>query len=536
MGIQSSIERQKAELESVLSSDAFRRAPNLTRLLRFVCEKYWEGKGNEIKEYTLAVEVLGRSTDFDPLTDSIVRVELHRLREKLKDYYRDPGRPHEFRILLRSGTYIPEFLPANSSTGNGSTSEAAPPPMTEVSENRNSELVSSDLRRPERPPAPSPPDGRRKRQGLLLGLPWIGVGAGGIVLLLLATWQVHRSSRSPVKIPATILSSNAASPTLGQEIRVMAGYTKGEYYTDRFGKTWLSDRYFEGGAPLSFPRQVTALATDPTLYETARWGRFTYSIPLTAGMYELRLYFMERMIGPGTIGQGGENTRLFSVLLNGKPILSGFDPYSDAGGNFVGHIRAFKGITPGPEGHLRIDFIPARDEPFLNALEIIPTPDGRAPPFRIVAQENSVTDSEGRIWEPDQFYRGGILLRRQSIVTGTADPDLYGGERYGHFSYVIPVPEGSYRLTLYFAEAYFGSQDNRSGGIGSRVFDLYCNGQALLRDFDVYREAGGTHRALVKTFHGLRANPQGQLALDFVPVKNYAMINAIEVVDESKGR
>jgi hypothetical protein len=153
-----------------------------------------------------------------------------------------------------------------------------------------------------------------------------------------------------------------------------------------------------------------------------------------------------------------------------------------------------------------------------------------------VAQENSVTDSEGRIWEPDQFYRGGILLRRQSIVTGTADPDLYGGERYGHFSYVIPVPEGSYRLTLYFAEAYFGSQDNRSGGIGSRVFDLYCNGQALLRDFDVYREAGGTHRALVKTFHGLRANPQGQLALDFVPVKNYAMINAIEVVDESKGR
>lgn len=140
----------------------------------------------------------------------------------------------------------------------------------------------------------------------------------------------------------------------------------------------------------------------------------------------------------------------------------------------------------------------------------------------------------GRTWEPDQYYRGGILLRRQPVVTGSADPDLFGGERYGHFSYVIPVPEGSYGLTLYFAEAYFGTQDNRAGGIRSRVFDLYCNGQALLRDFDVFREAGGAGKALVKTFHGLKPNPQGQLALDFVPAKNYAVVNALEVVDESR--
>lgn len=72
------------------------------------------------------------------------------------------------------------------------------------------------------------------------------------------------------------------------------------------------------------------------------------------------------------------------------------------------------------------------------------------------------------------------------------------------------------------------------GGIDSRVFDLYCNGRALLRDFDVFREAPGGNRALVKSFHGLKPNAQGQLALDFVPSKNYALVNAIEVVDESQ--
>lgn len=532
MNGQDTIERQKAELDSVLTSEAFRRAPNLTRLLNFICQKHWEGKGSEIKEYTLAVEVLGRPADFDPLTDSIVRVELHRLREKLKRYYQDLDQQHEFRIQLRSGTYVPEFLPTQTPGDNGGAAQALAGPVADSPENPGAALVPREFGLP----APLPPAAtrrpRRLSPGLLLAA---ALGGGGILLLSLWGWKAIRSSRADlIQRRAAASSSPGASSTHGREVRIMAGYAKGNDYIDRLGETWLSDRYFVGGAPISFPRQVTALATDPTLFETARWGRFYYAIPLSPGSYELRLYFMERMIGPGTIGQGGENSRLFHVVLNGKMVLLSFDPYSDAGGNLIAHVRTFKGVSPGPDGHLRIEFISARDEPFVNAIEIIPTPEGRVPPIRIVAQENSVTDAQGRTWEPDQYYRGGILLRRQPVVTGSADPDLFSGERYGHFSYVIPVPEGTYGLTLYFAEAYFGTQDNRAGGVGSRVFDLYCNGQALLRDFDVFREAGGAGKALVKTFHGLKPNPQGQLALDFVPAKNYAVVNAIEVVDESQ--
>ena len=529
------IERQKAELEAILSWEGFRRAPNLAKLLRFLCQKHWEGKAGEVKEYMLAVEVLGRPADFDPTTNSIVRVELHRLREKLKDYYQDAGRLHEFRIQLHSGTYVPEFLSVEAPGEKSGTSPTLPAPAGESADNRGSAVASKEPAMPI-PPAAPPLTGVSSRawkfSPTLLAA---SLSVIGILALSLWGWHVFRSARAKSGQPPPVPSPSApALPIRSQEIRIMAGYTKGNYYIDRLGNTWLSDRYFDGGMAISFPRQVTALAADPTLFETARWGRFSYAIPLSAGSYELRLYFMERMIGPGTLGQGGENSRLFGVLLNGKVALLGFDPYSDAGGNLIGHIRAFKRVSPAPDGILRIEFVPGRDEPFVNAIEIIPTPDGRVPPTRIVAQENSVTDAQDHLWQPDRYYRGGVLLRRQPVFTDQGDSSLYAGERYGHFSYVIPVPEGTYGLTLHFAEAYFGVQDQGLGGKGSRVFDLYCNGLALLRDFDVFQEAGGANRPLVKSFHKLKPNPQGQLALDFVPAKNYALVNAIEVVDETQ--
>ena len=57
---------------------------------------------------------------------------------------------------------------------------------------------------------------------------------------------------------------------------------------------------------------------------------------------------------------------------------------------------------------------------------------------------------------------------------------------------------------------------------------------ALLRNFDFFKEAGGANRAVEKTFHALPASAAGKLVLTFVPIKNYACVNAIEVVDETK--
>jgi hypothetical protein len=66
------------------------------------------------------------------------------------------------------------------------------------------------------------------------------------------------------------------------------------------------------------------------------------------------------------------------------------------------------------------------------------------------------------------------------------------------------------------------------------VFDVYCNGMVLLKNFDVFKEAGMACRAVRKTFHGLKPNAQGKLVLSFVPVVDYATVRAIEVEDETR--
>ena len=78
-GIADSDER-KAELKALIASGIFAKAPSLALLLDYVCTKYFEGQANEIKEYSIAVEALGRPPSFDPKQDSIVRVEAFRLR------------------------------------------------------------------------------------------------------------------------------------------------------------------------------------------------------------------------------------------------------------------------------------------------------------------------------------------------------------------------------------------------------------------------------------------------------------------------
>jgi hypothetical protein len=143
-----------------------------------------------------------------------------------------------------------------------------------------------------------------------------------------------------------------------------------------------------------------------------------------------------------------------------------------------------------------------------------------------------VTSKDGRLWGADRYFIGGQRVLRAEPIKGTSDPDLYLGERYGNFTYSIPVAPGRYTVTLRFCESWFGPKKPAGGGAGERMFDVYLNGVALLRNFDIFREAGGGDRPLDKVFHSVTPNAQSKLTFSFVPVQNYAMVNAIEVVDE----
>jgi hypothetical protein len=114
------------------------------------------------------------------------------------------------------------------------------------------------------------------------------------------------------------------------------------------------------------------------------------------------------------------------------------------------------------------------------------------------------------------------------------DTAIYASERWGHFTYAVPVADGRYRVTLKFCEGHYGPRNAGGGGIGSRLFDVYCNGVALLRNFDIFKEAGGEGRPLDRTFSGIRPTAQGKIVLTFVPVVGMACVNGIEVVEEKK--
>src|SRR5258705_12812283 len=120
-------------------------------------------------------------------------------------------------------------------------------------------------------------------------------------------------------------------------------------------------------------------------------------------------------------------------------------------------------------------------------------------PIRWVAAATAQLDSQSRVWQPDQFVLGGRTRVDQETVLDTPDAELYRTERFGHFSYAIPVAAGSTcSLTLHFAEHWFGVANR--GSSPYRLFDVFCNGVALLRQFDIPAEAGGSLRAVKKTF------------------------------------
>jgi len=88
-------------IRQVLESDTFRPAPVMRALLLYL----WEHQGQSISEYAIATEALGRSPDFDPKLDSTVRVQVARLRTKLKEFYETAGDAFPLRLTLPLGSH-----------------------------------------------------------------------------------------------------------------------------------------------------------------------------------------------------------------------------------------------------------------------------------------------------------------------------------------------------------------------------------------------------------------------------------------------
>lgn len=96
-------------LERISGSGVLGSKSRIQKLLRYLVTMELEGEGEKLKAFTIATEALGRGNDFDPGTDSIVRVEVNRLRQALTHYYNTKGAQDPIKIEIPKGTYRPKL-------------------------------------------------------------------------------------------------------------------------------------------------------------------------------------------------------------------------------------------------------------------------------------------------------------------------------------------------------------------------------------------------------------------------------------------
>jgi hypothetical protein len=521
--VQSAINKhevERAELETLLASGFLGRTNNLVRLLSFVCEKYFDGAFDEIKEYSIAVQALGRPEDFDPQVDTIVRVTAHALRKRLEDYYRTIGAQHSVHICLPPGHYLPKFVHkgdaehgVHSLHGDGAGLESG-------SDSSSQENGFSPALSPHETGARASDIGAGQHPPFMRRVSTMAAVAV-LALVALTAFFWYRSNRAGVhEGPGTAQADAFAASVAGQALRVTAGEGR-PLYVDRAGVSWEKDRFCSGGNSFSVAGHVIQGTEDAQLFSAGRRGAFHCRYPVPPGNYEVHLLFAETS---GLL----ENSRNVAFSINGGPATS-LDVVDDAGGDDVATIKIFTEVKPESDGTIHLDF--NTPDSFLNAIEILPAPSSRMLPVRIVAGPSLYRDSSGNTWMPDRYFFGGRVNRFSRDLSKISDGRLFEWHRYGHFHYVVPVATGAkYTLKLYFLEHWFGVENGSVGGTGSRVFDVWCDGHTLLKGFDIFNETGTG--PLVKTFNHIEPTPQGKIEIYFTPGTNYPSVSAIEVLSE----
>ena len=104
----------REQLERILASQIFSQSRRLTHFLQYVVNAAAGGDAESVKEYAIGVEVFGRSNDFDPRIDPIVRVQAAKLRSKLLEYYASEGAADPLVISIPKGGYAAVFETAGA--------------------------------------------------------------------------------------------------------------------------------------------------------------------------------------------------------------------------------------------------------------------------------------------------------------------------------------------------------------------------------------------------------------------------------------
>ncbi len=104
-------ETNLAQVRRILQSKALRTSEVHRNLLNYLAEKSLSGEADNLKEYTVGLDVFAKPESYDPRQESVVRMHMARLRQKLAEYYRTEGTADPIIVDLPKGAFKVTFEP-----------------------------------------------------------------------------------------------------------------------------------------------------------------------------------------------------------------------------------------------------------------------------------------------------------------------------------------------------------------------------------------------------------------------------------------
>ena len=227
-----------------------------------------------------------------------------------------------------------------------------------------------------------------------------------------------------------------------------------------------------------------------------------------------------------------ENTYIQSATLNGQPLRKPWLTHEQitAGGT----LKLQMGPNPNPEwgnvpanrppGTMPADFqYPELPKPSSTNLVVLPLP------IRVLCGGDEPAGDYAPV--PNLIASGTAHTdaAMDTKATNAAPAAVYQSEAYGkNLTCTFPVPAGeSYLVRLHFAEF-------ADGNAGFRLENIAINGQTVLTNFDIFTEAGGMNRAIVRDFHEIEPDPSGNIVIHIASTPNSpdqnAKISGIEIL------
>lgn len=281
-------------------------------------------------------------------------------------------------------------------------------------------------------------------------------------------------------IDATFAAASQPQPTAGTTTFTVN--TGGSAYTSPSGAVYVADTGYSGGK-IGTTTASIAGTTEVALYQNERYGNFSYAIPVANGNYTVTLKFAE-------IYWTAAGKRVFSVTVNGNTVLSNLDIFAKAGKNKAYDVDVPVSVT---NGMLNIGFVTQVDNATVSAIKVAPagttasTGTSTTPAGTVVFASNTggqqIVSSGGVTYGADSKYTGGNIGTTAAVIAGTTDSALYQTERFGNFSYAVPVANGNYTVVLNFAEIYWTAA-------GKRIFSVAINGKTVVDRLDLFAKVG----------------------------------------------